>query len=95
MTGLLCSGNEAHRRWKVLKSEYKEGVQEVEALISTLQDRMDKLHHKRDRLTNLVIALEKKVYTHTLMMHTHGHTHFSLYGDYGYFVLVLCHVLDV
>ncbi|XP_055753022.1 uncharacterized protein LOC129832920 [Salvelinus fontinalis] len=53
-------GNDAHRRWKVLKSEYKEGVQEVETLISTLQDRMDKLHHKRDRLTNLVIALEKK-----------------------------------
>ncbi|XP_041736733.2 uncharacterized protein si:dkey-225f5.4 [Coregonus clupeaformis] len=53
-------GNEAHRRWKALKSEYKEGVQEVETLISTLQDRMDKLHHKRNRLTHLVTALEKK-----------------------------------
>ncbi|CAB1341599.1 unnamed protein product [Coregonus sp. 'balchen'] len=53
-------GNKAHRRWKALKSEYKEGVQEVETLISTLQDRMDKLHHKRNRLTHLVTALEKK-----------------------------------
>ena len=64
MTGLLCTGNEAHSRWKVLKSEYKEGVQEVEALISTFRDMMDKLHHKRDRLTNLVTALENKVYVH-------------------------------
>ncbi|XP_024288764.1 uncharacterized protein LOC112258557 isoform X1 [Oncorhynchus tshawytscha] len=53
-------GNEAHSCWKVLKSEYKEGIQEVEALISTLRDMMDKLHHKRDRLTNLVTALENK-----------------------------------
>ncbi|KAJ7992228.1 hypothetical protein DPEC_G00276340 [Dallia pectoralis] len=52
--------NEAHVCWKELKNEYKEGVQQVETLISDLQDRVDQLGHKRDRLKHLIAVLENK-----------------------------------
>ncbi|XP_010872965.1 uncharacterized protein si:dkey-225f5.4 isoform X2 [Esox lucius] len=52
--------NDAHVRWKALKTEYKDGVQEVETLITNLLDRLDKLHQKKDQLTSLLLVLENK-----------------------------------
>ncbi|KAL0992438.1 hypothetical protein UPYG_G00093320 [Umbra pygmaea] len=51
---------EAYASWKNLKTEYREGVQQVEELVSILQDKMERLNQKRDQLTQLVTVLEKK-----------------------------------
>ncbi|KAI4894653.1 hypothetical protein NFI96_013509 [Prochilodus magdalenae] len=53
-------GTEARAAWKALKAEYQQQIQEVEALIVTLEGNMTELHNKRQRLESLLIALEKK-----------------------------------
>ncbi|XP_072549113.1 uncharacterized protein [Salminus brasiliensis] len=53
-------GGEARAAWKALKADYQQQVQEVEGLIITLEERMNELHSKRQRLEALLIALEKK-----------------------------------
>ncbi|KAL7860514.1 hypothetical protein AOLI_G00168630 [Acnodon oligacanthus] len=53
-------GSEARAAWKALKAEYQQQVQEVEALILTLEENMSELHNKRQRLEALLVALETK-----------------------------------
>lgn len=54
----------ARGRWKALKVESRSGVEETEALLRSLQDRIQQIHDRRHTLTQLVQHLHSKV-THT------------------------------
>ncbi|XP_037545108.1 uncharacterized protein si:dkey-225f5.4 [Nematolebias whitei] len=51
----------ARSRWKALKVKNRLGVEETEALLRTLQDRVQQIHDRRRKLTQLVQQLHSKV----------------------------------
>lgn len=48
-------------RWKALKVESRSGVEQTEELLQSLQDRMLQLHSRRQRLSELIQDLCRKV----------------------------------
>ncbi|XP_047427350.1 uncharacterized protein si:dkey-225f5.4 [Mugil cephalus] len=50
----------ARGRWKALKAEIRSGVEETEALLRSLQDKVQQIHSKRHTLTHLVQQLRSK-----------------------------------
>lgn len=58
---LCVSEGGARGRWKALKAESRSGVEETEALLRSLQERIQQIHDRRDALTQLVQELHSKV----------------------------------
>uniref|UniRef100_A0A3Q3B3V9 Uncharacterized LOC108251208 n=2 Tax=Kryptolebias marmoratus TaxID=37003 RepID=A0A3Q3B3V9_KRYMA len=54
----------ARSRWKALKAENRSGVEETEELLRTLQDRIQQIHNRRHKLTQLVQQLHSKAQQH-------------------------------
>ncbi|XP_026204780.1 uncharacterized protein si:dkey-225f5.4 [Anabas testudineus] len=50
----------ARSRWKALKVESRSGVEETEILLKSLQDRVQQIHNKRHKLTQLVQQLHNQ-----------------------------------
>ncbi|KAL4657853.1 ZW10 interactor [Arapaima gigas] len=50
----------AHAKWKALKSEYREGVQRVQDSIVILQDKMEQANKKKEMIGQLMTNLERK-----------------------------------
>lgn len=50
----------ARSRWKALKADYRSGMEETEALLRSLQDRVQQVHDRRHKLTQLVQQLHNK-----------------------------------
>ncbi|XP_069572213.1 uncharacterized protein [Brachyistius frenatus] len=54
----------ARARWKALKVERMSMVEETETLLRSLQDKIQQIHKRRDKLTNLVQHLHSKKQHH-------------------------------
>ncbi|KAM4717181.1 uncharacterized protein FYW61_017362 isoform 2-T2 [Anableps anableps] len=50
----------ARSRWKALKMENRSGMEETETLLRSLQDRVQQIHDRRNRLSELVQQLHSK-----------------------------------
>ncbi|XP_023204928.1 uncharacterized protein LOC111611653 [Xiphophorus maculatus] len=50
----------ARSRWKALKAETRSGMEETESLLRSLQDRVQQVQHRRDRVTALLQLLHIK-----------------------------------
>ncbi|XP_033501103.1 uncharacterized protein LOC117268612 [Epinephelus lanceolatus] len=50
----------ARGRWKALKAESRSGVEETEALLRSLQDRIQQMNNRRHTLTHLIQQLHSK-----------------------------------
>ncbi|XP_062263879.1 uncharacterized protein si:dkey-225f5.4 isoform X2 [Platichthys flesus] len=50
----------ARGRWKALKVDYRSGVEEMETLLRSVQDRVQQIHKRRHTLTQLVQKLHSK-----------------------------------
>ncbi|XP_051276055.1 uncharacterized protein si:dkey-225f5.4 isoform X2 [Dicentrarchus labrax] len=53
-------GGGARGRWKALKVEFRSGVEETETLIRSIQDRIQQIHNRRHRVTQLEQHLYSK-----------------------------------
>ena len=65
MICVCLSEGGARGRWKALKVDSRSGVEEMETLLRSVQDRVQQIHNRRHTLTQLVQQLHSKVHTNT------------------------------